>query len=243
MPKKTTKLSNDTIKKVSSKKTSQDSKQSDLQTSAEVKKSQTQERRFLLLKITLLGINPPIWRQVVVPADLTLLDLHEILQMIMPWEGEHLYGFSVGHRPSSRKSSRSDYDYDGFDNADDEDAQYYDMSFLTKKGMKLIYTYDFGDSWEHEIVVENPDYKSSGEQLVCVLDGKRNAPPEDCGGFFGYNNIIENIANPGKNEVPERIDDYDPEDFSIDSCNAILARFFKNSKNTTKKKNKISADF
>lgn len=166
------------------------------------KKSATNgERRFLQLKITLKDISPPIWRRFVVPSDFDLDQLHDCLQIIMGWGNYHLYEFIIGGKRNGTRYSPSDMDdgmgdfFGGFDDFGDENTADCDLSFLTKKGMKFLYTYDMGDSWEHEIVTENVNYEHPGDPLVFMLDGKRNCPPEDCGGSWGYANLLDALSD------------------------------------------------
>jgi hypothetical protein len=203
-----------------------------------VQKSTPKERRFLMLKVVLKGISPPIWRSFVLPNDLTFADLHEVLQVIMGWEDCHLYEFTVGKRPHARTLSIVDEEMISPFGEDTDDVADFDLSFFSRKGMKFTYTYDFGDSWEHEITVEDSNYDYSGDQLVFVLSGKRNCPPEDCGGVLGYYNILEALNDPhGDSEILEWIgNNYDPEKFSLDKYNRVLAkRFGKLQKSPCKK--------
>ncbi|MDR1922958.1 MAG: plasmid pRiA4b ORF-3 family protein [Planctomycetaceae bacterium] len=224
---------------------------------SKVSTSKPTECRFLQLKVSLKNIQPSIWRRIVVPDDLTLEDLHDVLQVVMGWENAHLYEFIIGSNQTGRHFSRpitnmgGSFGGFGFDDFGQEDVADFDLTFFTRKGMKFRYIYDFGDSWDHEIVVENPDYNHSGESPVFVLAGKRNCPPEDCGGVGGYYDIIEALKNTetgeDENELLDWLGDYDPEEFDIEQCNVVLAGMFgtsppkkpkKSTKKATKKKTK-----
>ncbi len=137
-----------------------------------------------LLKITLLGIEPAIWRQFIVPADTTLDRLHEIIQPIMGWHDGHMHGFRIGDRYCMP---------DGFcDNGELPESKQVLSVIAPKKGSKFFYTYDFGDSWEHEIVVENTNYSNPDWPYpVCCIDGRMACPPDDCGGVPGYFDLCE----------------------------------------------------
>jgi len=213
----------------------------------------TGERRYLQLKVTLKHISPPIWRRFVVPRDFTLAILHECLQIIMGWDDDHLYEFIVGGRRGGKHYSVPMDDFmGGFGDFDDENAEDYDLSFLTRKGMKFTYIYDFGDSWDHELVAENVNYEHSAtDPPVVVLAGQRNCPPEDCGGTWGYADIIEALAANDEGETDSEqeellhwVGEYDPDQFDLDEINAALANMFgmpKPSKKGTKKGGKKSA--
>jgi hypothetical protein len=95
----------------------------------------------------------------------------------MGWEHCHLYEFTIGKRPNVRTLSCAMEEYIMFSpfGNEMENAADFDLSSLNRKRMKFTYTYDFGDSWEHEITVEAPDYAYADNPLVFVLSGKRNS--------------------------------------------------------------------
>lgn len=195
------------------------------------KVSATKERRYLLLKVTLKNISPPIWRRFVVPNDYSLAQMHECLQIIMGWENSHLYEFIVGGRRDGRHYSvPMDEFMSGFEDFGDGNTADFDLSFLTRKGMKFAYIYDFGDSWDHELVAENVDYEhSDNDPPVVVLAGKRNCPPEDCGGSWGYANLVAVLADKDHPEHEDMLDwcgEYDPEEFDMEEINTVLAESF-----------------
>ena len=195
----------------------------------------TGKRRFLQLKVALKDISPPIWRRFVVPSDYSLAQLHECLQIIMGWDNDHLYEFIVGGRRDGQHYTVLDDLMDDF--GDHEDVGDHDLNFLTRKGMKFSYFYDFGDSWDHEIVAENVNYEHpEDEPPVVALAGKRNCPPEDCGGCWGYANLVEALANkehPKHEGLAEWIGEYDPEEFCLEEINAILASRFGKTKTSS----------
>lgn len=137
----------------------------------------------LQLKIQLLRITkPPVWRRVVVPSSFTFSELSLVIQNSFGWIGYHLYLFSPsgwGSRPTIEKPHA---EREGLDASKTPLT-----AFLKKEGQKLIYIYDFGDSWEHKIVVEKIIPES--DRKVQILGGKGACPPEDCGGAWGYENL------------------------------------------------------
>ena len=203
------------------------------------RKKTSGERRYLQLKVTLKNISPPIWRRFVVPNDFTLEDLHVCLQIIMGWQNSHMYEFVVGGRRDGRSYISTPFGDLGVGDFDAEDPADYDLGFLSRKGMKFSYIYDMGDSWDHEIVAENVNYDHSGDEPpVVVLAGKRNCPPEDCGGSWGYADLLETLADkkhPEHDEMAEWIGEYDPEEFDIDECKATLIKVFGLPKSSKKK--------
>lgn len=173
------------------------------------------------LKITLRGIVPPIWRRVLVPWQFTLFELHGVIQIAMGWEDCHLHDFTINRR---RYASASE---DDLDEATDEGTTR--LAKVVQAGSKFVYQYDFGDSWEHGIVVEKilDDVQIDGP--VCV-GGARACPPEDSGGAWGYIEKLEALAEPDDDEerkyLREWMGDFDPEQFDKDSVNKELKRAF-----------------
>jgi hypothetical protein len=101
---------------------------------------------FLQLKVTLQGVEPPIWRRIVVSDSVSLYELHRTLQIVMGWEDCHLHDFSIG-RVRYAVPSRDDW-------GQAEDETRTTLSDVLRPKKKLLYQYDFGDSWMHEIVLE-----------------------------------------------------------------------------------------
>lgn len=137
-----------------------------------------------LLKITLLDTDPAVWRQFIVPADTTLDRLHKIIQPIMGWDHGHGHAFQIGNQF---------FMPDEFcENGESPESQQVLSNVAPKKGSKLRYIYDFGDSWDHEIVVEDTNYSNPDWPYpVCCINGAMACPPEDCGGIPGYYNLCE----------------------------------------------------
>lgn len=129
--------------------------------------------RIYQLKVRLLGISPMIWRRVLVPASITLRELHGVLQVAMGWEGIHLFLFdvyAVGYGSFELHAANPDVAL---------------QEFGLRENERFLYIYDMGDHWEHEIRIEaiNPLPKKS--YPVCI-GGSGGCPPEDCGGVHGY---------------------------------------------------------
>jgi hypothetical protein len=173
------------------------------------------------LKITLRDSRPPIWRRVQV-EDCTLAELHEIIQVVMGWEFAHLYSFKV----DGIDYADLDMTGDELDMKDDRKAK---LSRLVRgEKFKFRYTYDFGDNWEHEIVVEKILAPEEGQTYPICVDGKRAGPPEDVGGVWGYFEFIEAMQNPKHARHAEFAewfeDEFDPEAFDIETVNSQLSR-------------------
>ncbi|MEI7668537.1 MAG: plasmid pRiA4b ORF-3 family protein [Pseudomonadota bacterium] len=177
------------------------------------------------IKITIKGSKPPIWRRVLVESDSNLDELHDVIQAVMNWEDYHLYHFFD-------KNTHSFYSRPDFELDDAKDSSRVKISSVLKKEKdKIEYEYDFGDSWEHEILLEKilPD---AGEHKVpyCVT-GKRAAPFEDCGGIWGYEDLCEIIKDPKHEEHADKLEwlgledasEFDPEHFDIKEINERLS--------------------
>jgi hypothetical protein len=162
------------------------------------------------LKITLRHISPPIWRRIQVP-DCTLADLHDVIQSAMGWDNYHLYSFSVGGQRYSEPDRTSEM---GMANASRAKLS----RLIPRPKRKFRYTYDFGDNWEHDILVEKILPRQEGAPYPIVLEGKRACPPEDVGGPWGYMEYLEAIRDPNHerhNEMLEWGGEFDPEAHDI----------------------------
>jgi Plasmid pRiA4b ORF-3-like protein len=177
--------------------------------------------QLVSLKVTLRGIRPPIWRRLVVPGAMTLGHLHQAIQAAMGWDDEHLHMFDIAGRSYGDPSAVDDV----------ADEEHLTLNGILKSDVaRFTYTYDFGDNWEHTIVIEGqPPPVDSRRYPTCVA-GKRNCPPEDCGGAWGYQDLLAVLADPAHPRYREWIEmigeGFDPEDFSVDAADArVAARF------------------
>jgi Plasmid pRiA4b ORF-3-like protein len=175
------------------------------------------------LKVTLRGVaKPPVWRRIAVPAALTLDLLHEVIQQAMGWEDGHLHVFSTPRRDFGIPDPELGH-------ADERTVMVAEV--LARPGATMLYTYDFGDDWEHDIVLEKILPADAGVGLSC-LAGKGACPPEDCGGAWGYAGLKEALADPHHEEHEDLLDwlgldsaaDFDPAQFRLDEVNAGLSK-------------------
>ena len=138
----------------------------------------------LTLRISLRYIEPPIWREITVPDSYSLLQLHRCIQLVFDWLDYHLFEFQVG----SRCFEAPDPEAGG------EDAGGMTLAGLgLTAGSSLLYVYDMGDAWEHDIQVQAIQPINSADDpdlLAYVTDGARAAPPEDVGGPPGYERLL-----------------------------------------------------
>ncbi len=183
------------------------------------------------LKITLKYSRPVIWRRIVVPASFKLDRLHDVIQRVMPWTNSHLHHFMVG-TPYGRDCAfygqpNSEFAGLGSDELDEKRFTLADIAPGAKA--KFIYEYDFGDGWEHQIVVEKVLPPEAGFKHVICLAGANACPPDDCGGIPGYYQMLEIIADPKHPEQESMKEwlggEWDPARFDLDGANAALKRF------------------
>jgi hypothetical protein len=179
-------------------------------------------RQVYQIKVALLEIEPLIWRRFLVPPSVTLHRLHLILQDVMGWSNYHLYRFRIG---------RQEY------GEPDPDNEFYELNFknsrrtklgrvVTKKGDVFLYEYDFGDSWEHMVLVEDIlEYQEDIRYPVCLV-GERACPPEDCGGPDGYADLLKIIADRSHEDYQDMMTwlggSFDPDRFDIEIVNLKL---------------------
>lgn len=146
------------------------------------------------LKVVLLGSEPPVWRRLQVPSDAKLDWLHAVLQVAIGWTNSHLHQFRVGGDCYS--DTRHNFaEFEG----DPEilEARKFTLRQIAPREKDAFgYEYDFGDSWEHEITVEKilPPDAAAATTARC-LDGARACPPEDCGGIWGYADLLKILKN------------------------------------------------
>ena len=161
--------------------------------------------KLYTMKVTLLDVEPPVWRRFVAPSFMKLEHLHELLQAFMGWDNAHLYAFTINGKRFS--TSERGFSVDAmWDKEDSYDAADYELCQLIKSGMTFHYEYDFGDGWEHEIVVENDTASKDTKHCFYCIEGERACPPEDCGGPGGYEHLLEILSDPNDPEYEERLD-------------------------------------
>jgi len=152
--------------------------------------------RVYQLKVTIEGTDPPVWRRIRVVESTTLLALHHVIQAAFGWEDCHLHEFEVdgvrygsgdgagwGPRPRSERRTK--------------------LGVVARQGSRFSYTYDFGDDWCHEIVVETVMPARAGARYPECVAGERVGPPEDCGGAWGYQRLLEVLADPAHEDHGE----------------------------------------
>jgi hypothetical protein len=182
----------------------------------------TNSKTIYQLKITLRDIKPPIWRRVQVESSTKLSQLHLIIQAAMGWYNCHLHSFSI----DGIEYGKPEPNY-GLELRDENKAKL--SSLIKQEKSKFSYTYDFGDSWEHLILVEKILPKESKVSYPLCIKAKRACPPEDCGGAWGYIEFLEAIQDPQHPEYEnfqEWIgENFDSEFYDLQEINQRLADF------------------
>ena len=177
------------------------------------------------VQIALKGSKPKIWRRLLVSSDTLLSAFHTIIQLAMGWTNSHLHQFIHDQNYYSVKMQDDDF-WDDYDNIDYKGIKI--SGLLSEEGERIIYEYDFGDGWEHNITLEKIlPVDNEAKYPVCIA-GKMNCPPEDCGGIWGYYRMLEALKNPEDEEYEDYGewlgDDFDPAYFDKEEINRKLAK-------------------
>lgn len=171
------------------------------------------EKMVYQLKISIKGAKPPIWRRILVKPTITFKELHQNIQDIFDWDDSHLYMF---------RGKKNDYE-------DGESHKHSIKTELSDIKDKIIYTYDFGDNWKHEIILEKILALDETIDYPKCTGGKRAAPLEDCGGIRMFNMIVQALENPTPDnleylgeDADEWYKDFIPSKFDKDEINSYL---------------------
>jgi len=170
------------------------------------------------LRVTLREVKPEVWRRVVVRSETPLPEFAHILEAAMGWEGYHLHMFDVGGVLFGQPDEDSDYVID--------EAVATVKHVLPLVKSTLRWDYDFGDGWEHDVVVEAIESPQDGKRYPMCLAGERACPPEDCGGVPGYEDLLRVLADPNDPEHEHMLswapDGFDPSVFDLVAANRRL---------------------
>lgn len=183
------------------------------------------------IKVTLKEIEPPIWRRLRVPGYITFAQLHAVIQAAFGWHGYHLYRFELPGMVVT--DDAPDYTTaelwgEGVERLDPGTTL---ISPLLDAHQRCLYEYDFGDSWEHEVVVERRLKEDRRYAVPVCLAGARHRPPEDVGGVGGYEQFLETIMHLDDPERKESLEWaqkdtggrlFDPEHFHLNEVNQRL---------------------
>jgi hypothetical protein len=188
--------------------------------------------KALDLHITIAGTEPEIWRDLRVPAAITLTDLHKVIQRAFGWDNRHLHMFRSSNAAGEERRFASNEET--IMELETEPAAVFTLEdVFSSKGIELVYEYDFGDSWLHEISISGHAV-APARQLTCIA-GANRGPVEDSGGIGGYRELCEILLDPNHEQHDDLAKwyswvtnkpaaEFDPQEFDLDKCNRSLAR-------------------
>lgn len=176
-------------------------------------------KQIYQLKVTLRDSHPPIWRRLQVPGKINLNQLHWVIQVAMGWTNSHLHQFIID---GEYYSEPSPFDYEPVV----DERKFKLCKIVPLEKYRFIYEYDFGDSWEHLILVEKILSPEPGVHYPRCIKGKRACPPEDVGGVWGYEEMLAALKDPDHPEREMYLEwiggDFDPEAFDLAEINEVL---------------------
>lgn len=179
------------------------------------------------LKIVLSDVKPAIWRRLLLRGDVNLGLLHAVIQVAMGWTNSHLHQFLIGNQYYSDPAFELDAFPDERPVGDENKAVLADVA--PRKGDRFWYEYDFGDSWYHEIRTEKIQTADPSQTVFAeCIGGARANPPEDCGGPFGYAELLDTLKHPRRKDYQELVEwlggSFDPEAFDLEHVNKYLRK-------------------
>ncbi len=173
------------------------------------------------LKVTLLAVEPAVWRRILVPGHMTLDRLHTVIQKALGWTDTHLHEFLV----REQRYGQPDPEEPDVGLAPEWKAALHTVA--PTQGLRFEYLYDFGDQWTHEVLVERIAVEPKELRHPVCLAGERACPPEDSGGPDGYAEFLQAIRDPDHPRYTEMLEwasgDFDPEAFDLSAVNRKLS--------------------
>lgn len=178
------------------------------------------------IKLTLRDVEPTVWRRILVPESFSLNRLHQAIQAVMLWLDYHLHEFEVGNR---RYADQQGEEPDAFGEGLSNDRNIRLRDIAARGVERFSYVYDFGDDWRIDVAIEKTVPAKAGVVYPVLAGGARAAPPEDCGGPYGYMEFVAALADenhPAHKEMLEWRDGepFDPEDMQAEFVDIVLGR-------------------
>jgi hypothetical protein len=182
--------------------------------------SQPAGQSIFQLRIALADVRPLVWRRVLVPGSIRLNTLSEVLLAAMGWSNSHLHAFRIDDKIFGPNDD---------DSPEDEiDERSVTVLQALRDQRQFVFDYDFGDGWEHEVLIEEITWSSHGLQVAVCIDGDNACPPEDVGGAAGYEVFLAAIADPDHEEHDSYLEwvggSFDPAEFDLAAANAACQR-------------------
>ncbi|MEA2039608.1 MAG: plasmid pRiA4b ORF-3 family protein [Thermodesulfobacteriota bacterium] len=175
-------------------------------------------KKVYQFKVTLKGIRQPIWRRIQVLDNYTFWDLHVAVQDAMGWLDYHLHAFHILNPETGLKEEIGGIDDSSWDDHQVTPGWERNISrYFTPENNKALYVYDFGDDWQHDVKLEKVlPWEKNVKYPICIA-GKRACPPEDCGGVWGYMDLLEILSNPNHEDFEDTLEwlgeEFDPDYF------------------------------
>lgn len=189
------------------------------------------------IKVTLENVEPPVWRRIEVPGDVTLARLHAIIQRVMGWDDYHMWSFQVG-KAEYQTGSGEMFDFGGGPRPRSPAGTTLEQATEGRR-ISFRYWYDFGDDWFHTLKIERVADPEPGAIYPRCLEGASACPPEDCGGPWGYQNFLDAVTNPKHPEHEEMLEwiggEWDAEAFDVDAVNKAITPRQRKAARTAKK--------
>jgi hypothetical protein len=175
---------------------------------------------MLSLRIQLRDVTPVVWRRILVPGSIRMAKLSLILIAAMGWNNSHPHEFLIGDQ-------RIGMCFDD-DPEDDIDEKSVTVLQALREERRFSFAYDFGDSWDHDVVVEDLTWSSVALTFAVCLEGENACPPDDVGGASGYRRFVKAITDPEHEEHDRTIGwvdgPFDPTEFDVAKANALMQR-------------------
>lgn len=177
-------------------------------------------KKILQLKVSLTNTSPGVWRRLLVPAEMSLSQVHHVLQAAMGWTDSHLHCFETWDGRYGMVGVEEDTD----NLMDERRAKL--VKVLPNKGSRFFYRYDYGDNWEHVVELESVLKPDQRHHYPLCIGGARACPPEDCGGSSGYEELVRVLKSPKDEEYDSMLTwlggYFDPESFDANAVNAAF---------------------
>lgn len=191
-------------------------------------KSATQPKPIFQFNIVLQATDPPIWRRIQVP-DVTFDELHECIQAAMGWSGWHLHQFVIDRKYCGQPEIMDGW---GQEFIDSTQTLLSELIGPRRRSLRFRYDYDFGDDWRHDIVFEGMQPVVPGAKYPRCLDGEGACPPEDIGGAYQYE-VMLNALSDRKHEEYAYFKEiagrgFDPDKFSAPAATKAMQRGIAN---------------